>query len=226
MYDQSFLAPTGTPRPGVTFDPVEGSIYEVGIKTRFLDNRISSTLTGYFITKNNLSVADPTNATGERFSVQLGEVESKGIEFDMNAQITEELNLLLNYANTNAKVSKSPYPNTVGNRIAGHAKHITNGWLNYQFNPASTLKGFGISLGYQYQIDRSTWAWAADNQTDLPDYFRLDGALSWQHKQWRVGVNVNNILNKYLYSGANYSRYLYWQSEPGINGRVAVSYSF
>lgn len=226
LYDQSFLAPTGTPRPGVTFDPVEGSIYEVGIKTRFLDNRISSTLTGYFITKNNLSVADPTNATGERFSVQLGEVESKGIEFDMNAQITEELNLLLNYANTNAKVSKSPYPNTVGNRIAGHAKHITNGWLNYQFNPASTLKGFGISLGYQYQIDRSTWAWAADNQTDLPDYFRLDGALSWQHKQWRVGVNVNNILNKYLYSGANYSRYLYWQSEPGINGRVAVSYSF
>ena len=98
--------------------------------------------------------------------------------------------------------------------------------MNYSFGQYSKLNGFGASLGYQYQADRSTWAWAADNQSDLPNYFRMDGALSWHNDKFRVQVNVNNILDEYLYAGANYGSYIYWQSEPGINGRITVAYSF
>ncbi|WP_299118852.1 TonB-dependent receptor [uncultured Tenacibaculum sp.] len=225
LYDQSFLAPTGIPRNGVTFDPISGNIIEAGIKTKLMDNKITASLSAYMITKNNLSVPDPNNITGEQFSVQLGEVESKGFEFDMTAQITEEFDVLLNYANTNAKTTKSTIPSMVGNRIAGHAKHITNGWLNYKFNKNSTLKGFGISLGYQYLVDRSSWTWNANNQTDLPNYFRLDGAIHWKNDKLRIGLNINNILNEHLYSGANYGSYLYWQSEPGINGRLSINYN-
>ena len=120
----------------------------------------------------------------------------------------------------NVEITEDSDPDAVGTRVAGHAKHMTNGWLNYNFPEVSKLKGFSASIGYQYQLDRSTWAWGAENESILPDYFRLDGGLSWQNSKLRIQANVNNILDEYLYSGANYSTYLYWQSEPGINGRL------
>ncbi|MBO0321845.1 TonB-dependent receptor [Muricauda sp. CAU 1633] len=219
LYDQSFLPQSGISSSGEMLnDPVEGKDIEGGIKTNLFNGRLRASLGVYKINKNKILVGDPAFPT-ENFSVYSGEIESKGIEFDAQGQITPELNIILNYANTNVE-DKS------GNLVAGHSKHVTNGWLNYSFAEASSLNGFGVSLGYQYQADRSTWAWAADDQSDLPNYFRMDGALSWQNQKFRVQVNINNILDEYLYAGANYGSYLYWQSEPGINGRLTVSYSF
>jgi iron complex outermembrane receptor protein len=224
LYDQSFL-----PQAGISADleplndPVDANDIEGGIKKTFFDGRLRTSLGAFQITKENILTSDPENPN---YSIYLGEVQSKGIEFDLQGQITPEFNVVLNYANTKVEVTEDPNPDRVGTRVAGHAKHVTNGWFNYNFSEFSSLKGFGVSLGYQYQVDRSTWAWAADNQSDLPDYFRLDGALSWRNSNFRVQFNINNILDEYLYSGANYGSYLYWQSEPGINGRLTVAYTF
>lgn len=223
LYDQSFQGQTGISAAGDYFDPEEANDIEGGLKKTFFNGRLKTALGVYQITKQNVLVTDPDNVN---FSIQLGEIQSKGIAFDLQGEITPELNIILNYANTNVEITEDTNPDNIGTRIAGHAKHMTNGWLNYNFSEDSKLKGFGASLGYQYQIDRSTWAWGADNQSDLPDYFRLDGGLSWQNNTLRIQINVNNILDEYLYSGANYSTYLYWQSEPGSNGRVTVTYSF
>ncbi len=234
LYDKSFIAQSGvgttdptSPTPDNSFairTPQEASDIEGGIKKSFFDNRLRATFGAFLITKKNLLQGIPGF-----FGVSYlqDEVQSKGLEFDLQGEITPELSIILNYANTNVEVTEDNLVSAnVGNRIAGHAKHVTNGWFNYNFNDASLFKGFGAALGYQYQIDRSTWAWGAENQSDLPDYFRLDGALSWKSKHIRVQLNVNNLLDEYLYSGANYGSYLYWQSEPGINGRLGVTYTF
>lgn len=223
LYDQSFLGQNGVNKSGNTFDPVEAIDIEGGIKKSFFDGRLKTSLGVYQITKENVLVTDPEDTN---FSIQLGEIQSKGIEFDMQGEITPELNVVLNYANTNVEITKDTNPANMEKKVAGHAKHMTNGWLNYNFSNLSKLKGFGASFGYQYQVDRSAWSWGADNKTDLPDYFRLDGGLSWKNNKVRVQLNINNILDEYLYSGSNYGTYLYWQSEPGINGRFTVTYNF
>ncbi len=223
LYDQSFLANFGVSATGESFDPEEANDIEGGIKKSFFNNKLKASLGAFIITKENVLVSDPDNPD---FSIQLGEIQSKGIEFDLQGKITPELNVTLNYANTNVEITEDSNPENIGIKVAGHAKHMTNGWVNYNFANTSVLKGFGASLGYQYQVERSSWAWDADNQSDLPDYFRLDGALSWRNKKMSVQLNVNNILDEYLYSGANYGSYIYWQSEPGINGRVTVVYRF
>jgi iron complex outermembrane receptor protein len=98
--------------------------------------------------------------------------------------------------------------------------------LSYRVQEGA-LRGVGVSLGFSYQGDRTTWAWTgASGQQPLPDYFRLDGGLFWQRDRLRVTANVYNIANTYLYSGAPYLGYYYWQSEPGRNSRIGVSYSF
>lgn len=223
MYDQSFLPANGVDFSGDTFDPIEANDIEGGIKKSFFNRMLKTSLGAFQITKQNVLVTDPEHPD---FSIQLGEVQSKGIEFDLQGELTPELNITWNYANTNVEITENTDESVIGQKVAGHAKHITNGWLNYNFAETSRLKGFGASLGYQYQVDRSTWAWGADSQSDLPNYFRLDGALSWKSNKIRVQVNLNNILNEYLYAGANYGSYLYWQAEPGINGRATITYSF
>ncbi|MCX2679549.1 TonB-dependent receptor [Galbibacter sp. EGI 63066] len=216
LYDQSFTPNYGASATGQKFDPVEAKDIEGGIKKQWFDGRLNTSLTAYQITKQNLLVADPENPN---FSIQIGEVQSKGFEFDVQGEITPELNVILNYANTNVE-------DLDGTRIAGHAKHMTNGWLNYNFNNESALHGFGVSLGYQYQVDRASWSWGAENEALLPNYFRLDGGLNWHSDHFNVNLNINNILDEYLYSGASYGSYVYWQAEPGINGRITVAYRF
>ena len=223
LYDQSFIPQYGASVTGQKFDPVEAIDFEGGLKKSWFDGHLNTTLSVYQITKENILVGDPEN---QNFSIQLGEVQSKGIEFDLQGQITPELNLIFNYANTNVEITEDTDPTRVGLRVAGHAKHITNGWVNYNFLKNSPLKGFGVSLGYQYQVDRSSWNWAADNESELPSYFRLDGGLSWKNSKFSVNLNINNILDEYLYSGSGYANYVYWQSEPGINGRLTVQYKF
>lgn len=219
LFDESFLPQSGMSATGELLnDPINGKDIEGGLKATILEGRLKASLGVYKINKDKILAPDPDNP-GMNFSVYSGEIESKGIEFDLQGQITPELDIVFNYANTNVE-DKS------GSLQAGFVKHLTNGWLNYNFNPKSGLKGFAAALGYQYQVDRSTWTWDAEGDSQLPNYFRLDGALSWKNEKLRVQVNINNILDEYLYSGADYGSYLYWQSEPGINGRITLTYNF
>lgn len=223
VYDQSFIPQAGSDKENNVFVPERGNSLEAGLKRDWADGRWSSTLAIYQITKENILVSDPSDPL---YQLQLGEVQSEGIEFDVQGEIVEGLKLILNYANTKTEVAEDTEESRVGTRIAGHAKHMTNGWISYHFGGNSLLKGFGLAVGYQYQVDRSSWAWGADNSSVMPDYFRLDGSLSWYKNNLRIGLNINNLLNEYLYSGSSYDSFYYWQTEPGTNFRLHVAFKF
>ena len=216
MYDQSFLPTQGVNAQGNPFDPVTAADVEGGLKYEFLGGKWNASATYFNITKDKILQPDPQDAN---YSIQIdSDVTSRGFEFDLRGEVANGLGVVFNYAYTNVEDED-------GNPIAGFSKHITNGWLNYTFQEPQ-LRGVGISLGYQYLADRSTWSWGSDGNTDLPDYFRMDGALSWENNTFKVSLNVNNLLNEYLYSGADYGSYVYWQSEPGRNFRLGLTYKF
>lgn len=222
LMDQSFLPQGGTDFYGNAFLPVEANLKELGVKSQLFRNRLNATVSYYHITKDNILTSDPAH---QYYSIQVGQVVSEGLELDVQGQITKELSLVFNYANTNVKVTKDSDESLVGQRLAGHSKHMHNMWLNYRFS-SSFLRGFGLSLGYQHQVDRSSWTWSSSKQESLPDYFRLDGAISWKGKNTSISFNINNLLNTYLYSGSTYATYYYWQSEPGRNCRLQINYRF
>lgn len=222
VYDQAFVPQVGQIYPNDVAKPLTGANVEAGIKRDWLGGRWNTTLSAYRITKNNVLSPDPEHIN---FSIQVGQTRAQGVEFDVRGELVKGLNLTLNYAFTENKVTKDTDPKKIGNSLPGSAKHVTNGWLSYRI-PSGVLEGLGFSAGYQWQVDRSTWQWPAANQKSLPDYFRLDGGVSYQHKQYNVALNVNNLLNKYLYSGSPYSTFYYWQAEPGTNFRLSLGYRF
>lgn len=223
LFDQSFLAQTGTLVSGDALDPVTATDIEGGFKKQFFNGKVSATLGAFMITKNDLAVTDPDNAM---FSIQTGEIQSRGVEFDLQGEIMPGLSAVLNYANTNVEITEDTNPLLVDTRVAGHSKHVHNLWLTYNFSQESNADGFGVSLGYQYLVNRSTWGLTADGDSELPDYFRLDGGVFWGKENLRIQLNVNNILDEYLFSGTNGFGTPYWQTEPGINGRLGVTYNF
>jgi iron complex outermembrane receptor protein len=231
LYDQSFVPQAGIRRDGERVLPVTGNNLEAGVKQEFFNGRWNAALSVYRILQNNQTTADPRNVTGENYIVQFGQTRTQGVELDIRGQILPGLSLVANYAYTNNEISKSDSSEamqaTVGNKVPGYAAHVANAWLTYRIQ-SGVLKGLGINGGFSFQGERTTWSWGAPGEKNLPDYFRLDGGLSYERGKFTVTANVFNILDTYLYSGAYYAyiKAYYWQAEAGRNLRMGVNYRF
>lgn len=226
LFDQSFMENYGVDETGRVFDPITGTNMELGIKRDWLNGKWNSSVTVYQIKRDNVLAADPNkpNPAGGFYSVETKQ-ETKGLEVDIKGQIVKGLDVIINYAFTEAKVTDHFDKAVIGSQVAGSSRHIQNSWLNYRMDRGK-LAGFGVSVGYQFQAKRSPWYVFDGSENSLPEYFRLDGSISYQRKNIGLNLVVNNILNKYLYSGAPYADYFYWQAEPGTNVRFTVGYKF
>lgn len=229
LYDQSFNENFGTDWQGKSFDPQTGNNVEFGLKRGWLNDTWSSALSVYKITKNNVLTADPEHTAGSVFfNRQSGQQKVQGIEWDIRGQIVKNLDVMINYAYTDATITKDSDESLIGNQVAGSSKHVQNTWLSYTIGNGP-VKGLGFSLGYQFQSGRSPWFVSDNAQDNLPDYFRMDGGVTFKKDKFAVNLLINNIFNKYLYSGGVYAYsggFNYWQTEPGTNFRMSVAYKF
>lgn len=229
LYDQAFLAAYGTDWQGNPFKPINAENMELGIKKDWFNSKWNSTLSVYQITQNNVLTADleHRNVNGDYFSRQTGQNQSKGIEIDIKGEIVKNLDVVVNYAYNDSKVTKDSDPDYVGTRLSGANKHLHNTWLTYKIT-RTPLSGLRISAGYQFQGDRSNWTISKDSKYNLPNYFRLDGAIGYTFDNLSVNLLVNNLLNEFLYSGGydTYYSFYYWQAEPRRNARLNVTYRF
>ena len=227
LYDQAFLPQSGIIKNGDKVKPLTGSNIEFGVKKDWFDGSWSSTLSAYRIVKENELTSDPNNGPNDIYKIVLGEKRAQGVEFDVRGKLFDGLNLIANYAFTESVVTSSALTTiTVGSVVPGFAKHTANAWLNYSIQ-YGTFKGLGASIGGTYLAGRQTDSWSVGD-VRLPNYFKLDGGLSYENKTIKITANVFNILDKYLYSGSYYawlSAY-YWQTEAPRNFRVGVTYKF
>lgn len=226
LYDQSFQEQMGILKDGGDVKPSRGINKELGIKKTWFDGRLMSSLTAYQVTKTNvITTAGPDFP--ERVE-QSGEATSKGIEVDINGKISDALQLTLNYAYTDAKISKDNNQARVGMMLYGTARHITNMWLTFTV-PHGQLKGLGLSAGYEYQLKRA--AWPETKEKYLPDnLFNLDLGASYKAGSYKIAVLVNNVTNRYNYVGFfpgawGYKHYG-WRAAAPTNFRLSLAYDF
>lgn len=232
LYDQAFIPQSGVILSGEKVKPLTGNNTELGIKKDWFDGSWSTTLSAYSILKQNELTSDPLNQPGQMYSVVLGEKRARGVEFDLRGKIVDGFNIIANYAFTESVVLEiDPLVSETskiykGDIVPGYAKHTANAWLNYSIQDGA-LKGFGASIGGTYLAGRLTDNWGTGLEK-LPNYFKLDGGLSYDTRKFKITANVFNILNEYLYSGsyATYLKAYYWQTEQPINFRVGVTYKF
>ncbi|SEW39603.1 iron complex outermembrane recepter protein [Chitinophaga sp. YR573] len=229
IYDQAFMQNPGRDYQDKNFKPLTGDNLEFGLKRDWFNGRFNSTVSVYQITKNNVLVADNehTNpANGEySYSKQTGQQQIKGVEVDLRGDIVRNLGVVINYAYTDAQISKDSDPKLVGNIVPGTSKHIQNTWMTYRV-AQGVLNGLRLSAGYQYMIGRVAGMIYDKSENPLPDYFRLDAGIGYTSNKFSINLNVNNVFDKYLFTGGPSGDIFYWQAEPKRNARVSVGYKF
>ncbi|NOS75235.1 MAG: TonB-dependent receptor [Methyloglobulus sp.] len=196
-YVESFGGNNGRSANGQPFAPQTATQYEGGIKTEFLDGKLTGNLAFYHITKENLLTRD-TNSTDPRFQRAIGEARSQGIEFDLNGKLNDQISLIATYAFNDARITKDS--DNQGNRLRFAPEHSASFWVKYEPIERFSL-GTGVYLAGQRQGNTA-------NTFSLPGYARWDAMAAYRFDVGKshltAQVNVNNILNKSYFHGDVY----------------------
>jgi iron complex outermembrane receptor protein len=195
-YSTSFQPSFGASRnlDDSTFDPELGQQYEVGLKWD-ITNNLSLNTAVFDIRRQNVQTPDPNDPL---FTLQTGEVTSRGFEISLGGEILPGWNITTSYTALDAFVSEdNAIP--VGNRLANVPDNQFSLWSTYQIQTGS-LKGLGFGLGLFYLSQR---AGNVDNTFNLPSYFRTDAALYYQRDNWRAQLNVENLFNTRYFTSSD-----------------------
>lgn len=210
MFDQAFVPQTGTDFNGKAFKPMYGSDREIGFKGYFFNNALSVNAAVYEIVENNNLTSDLQHSG---FSIQTGQIKNKGVELDIDGNITKQLRIMANYAYTDAKITKDNTPSNLGMPNWGSIPNTANLFLKYTFTD-KVLKGLSIGAGAQY-MDKAYWN--ADLIHTLPSYTLFEASFGYSVRKFYVNVNAYNLTNKryatygYMYSDKDW---LYQPGEP------------
>lgn len=226
-YSNSF-----TPNTGNTFDskPLDPSIidqYEAGFKTDLWRGILSTNVTLYQITNDNLVQTalfmqdGVTPNTNNDIKIMSGETKSKGIEVDVTARPIEGLKIIAGYSYNDMRYTKTSGANgsfIEGDRVARTPANTAN--LSFFYTvPSGLLKGVSVGAIGNY-IGKRIGGWNNQYNTDLstyPDgiwyreiplkgYATVDASVGYEWKKISLLCKLSNITNELNYTvHENYS---------------------
>jgi len=194
-YSESFTPQFGRSADNSVFDPERGRQYEAGVRAEFLDGQLSSTLSVYDITKGNILTTDPNDP---EFSIQVGEQQSQGIDFNVVGEILPGWNIIAGYAYTDAKITEdNRFP--VSNRLTSVPYHSANLWTTYEIQEGS-LDGLQFGAGVFFVGNR---AGDLNDTFELPSYARVDAGIFYTRDNFQVALNVKNLFDTRYFEAAD-----------------------
>ncbi|MBK5526290.1 TonB-dependent siderophore receptor [Pseudomonas sp. TH06] len=185
---------------------------EIGVKSDWLNDRLSTTLAIYDLELYNRRTSDPNDPT---LTVMSGLQRSRGIELTATGNIVGNWYMRGGIGMQDAKIEKDNN-GLEGKRINNVAKH--NGSLFLTWKPEMGWYGeTGLTLVGQRYADNA-------NTTVLPGYGRWDALVGYRFKDWDLRTALNNITDREYYASAT-SQY---QIQPGAPRSVVMTgtYSF
>jgi iron complex outermembrane recepter protein len=213
-YSRSFVPNNTTTASGELVEPTRGTQYEAGIKAEL--GNLSATLAAYEITKTNILTTDPDNPD---FSIGVGEVKSRGIEFDLGGEILPGWNLVASAFINDAFVTEDnnlPVDDVLTNAPAEGASL----WTTYEIQHGN-LQGLGFGVGVFYVGDREA---ELPNELVLPSYVRADASIFYKRDNWRVGLNFKNLFDTKYYESSQNTALIYPGAPFTVLGTVAVEF--
>jgi iron complex outermembrane recepter protein len=216
---QTITGTPGTPPASSGFQPEVAEQLEAGVKQDFLNGKLSSTLAVYQITRSKVLTQDPSNPMQQ---IQVGQQQSRGIEFDMAGQFTSGWRMIATYAYCDAKVTKD---NTipVGDHLANIPRQSGSLWNTYRFQDG-VLKGFGMGAGLVYVGSREAML---PNTFKLSGYWRTDASLYYTWEKWKAQVNILNVFDiKYFSGGATGTYNQFVRPGQPFSVQAMLSYTF
>jgi iron complex outermembrane receptor protein len=190
-YSESFFPLAGFDGvTGAPFEPETGQQHEIGIKYEMPGIRSLFTLAAFDITRQNYVTSD--NSFVAR---QIGEIRSRGVEFEATAELAPGLDLIGAYTwLPTFEIIKSFEPTEVGKREPTVPEQMASLWLHYRVQDGP-LAGFGLGGGVRY-IGETFGDSVNSALMTVPDFTLFDGVVDYETGDWRFAVNMSNIADE------------------------------
>ena len=220
-FNQSGVAAAGVAGVKDTFDQQIADTVEVGVKTQLNNNRIEL----------NADVFD-TDLTGAYYFIflvdsstqNLGSIDKstyKGVEFELNALLTDNWNLNFAYAATDSNITAdAEVPNIVGSKIPlvpDYTINLGTSWTK----PLQGKNGLRFKIRGDWRRVGDTYWGPAGDVTAIPlewdtlprrSYDLLDLRVGLEGNDWDVTLWSKNALDEKY--NAEFSYPFVWKAEP------------
>ena len=187
---------------GNSLKPLTGTNYELGVKGTYLDGALNASAAIFRISQRNRAIRDeancPTGGIASCFRAA-GEIESDGVEFQLNGALTPAWKVSAGYAYTSARYTRDTLPENVGQRVSTdeprhlfmlassyrlpgrYSRWTVNGLLQGQSRIYSAEPGYYTEQGH-YLL------------ASLGAVYRVNSRLQWQ-------LDVDNLFDRTYYTG-------------------------
>ncbi|AHF77010.1 TonB-dependent siderophore receptor [Sodalis praecaptivus] len=217
-YTSIFQPQTYRDSSGHYLSPVTGKSYETGLKSAWLDGRLTATMAIFRIEQNNVGEEENgvyVNNSSEQAYVATKGARSKGAEFELNGALTDNLQMTFGATRYVARDSEGRYnpdqPQTEFKLFSSYRLPMLQ---------ALTMGG---GIKWQNRVYEDLTAPDGSTQRVYQSSYPLANLFARYQvtKQMAVQANVDNLFDRTYYSYMN--GYVY--GEP-LNVSVSLSYQF
>jgi iron complex outermembrane receptor protein len=180
----SFTPVTTIPADGSQLDPRTARNYEVGHRWQGWNGRVDTNLAVYHIVQNNLNIRESVTTF-----VQIGERTSKGLDLDVNTDLSGQTHLILNYGFARSRFTDADDLTGMTPRFV--PRHNLNLWLRRDWS-----SGFNASIGARYLGEQFV---DDTNGVQIAGYTLVSGAVGYRANRWEWLLNADNLFNKERY---------------------------
>lgn len=193
------------PPAGTNFKPLESDLKEFGAKSEWLNKNLMVNISFFEINQKNLlmNANDPLDVNR---LIERGAQRSRGLEIESSGFLRPNWQFNAGYSYVDAIIKDDFNSDLIGQRVQNTPKHSASFWSRYDFKGIGALKDIGFGAGVQYSGSKLP---LYIRDFVLPAYTLVDAALYYAPagKKVQLSVNINNILNKTYWVGAqNYLR--------------------
>jgi iron complex outermembrane recepter protein len=214
-FAKSFQPYAGTTYSGSPFEPTRGKQYEVGVKYQPKGYNAFFSVAAFDLRQQNVETSDNAHPG---YTIQTGEIRSRGFEAEARVGLTENLNVIASYAFLNQTVTAAGEEDgSLGKRPpSGEPTNMASIWLDYTLH-SGNLRGLGFGGGARYI--GATYG-DTENTFKVPSHFLVDAVVHYDIRNWRFAINANNLFNRQYIAYCDSTMQCYFGSDRSVLGTV------
>ncbi|NUG01948.1 TonB-dependent siderophore receptor [Acinetobacter oleivorans] len=195
--------------------PIEGKSYEMGVKSSWLDDRLTGTLSVFKTEQNNYPLRSSDGNPLNR-KVPTSDLESQGVEVGLSGQITDNVNLSFGYAQFSIKDIKN------GGEARTYNPNQTLNLLTTYTPPV--LPKLKVGAGLQWQDGIKLYDSNVNSTIKQDAYALVNLMASYEvNDHITLQANGNNIFDKKYLNSFPDGQAFYG---PSANYTVAVKFKY
>jgi len=173
---------------GKVADPIEGKSYEIGVKSAWLDNRLTGTLAIFRTEENNYPLR-PTDSHPLNRTSAISDLRSQGVEVGLAGQLTDQVNVSLGYTQFSLQDLK--------NGGAARTYNPTQSFNLLTTYSPTQLPKLKVGAGVKWQSKITRFDPTYSTYLKQSDYALLNLMASYEvSSNFTIQANADNVTDK------------------------------